>query len=100
MNALELLVDMLAAWRLTHLVTDDVFPPIEDARTAIKQHYGLDHPVSYLLSCVFCSGVWVAAGVSVARRVAPGPWRAVARLLALAAAAPLVEAALNRLEAP
>lgn len=100
MTALDLVEDSLAVWRLTHLVVEDVFPPVEKARNRIKIRFGVDHPAAYLVSCMACSGIWVALVAAIARRAAPGLWRPAARLLATAAAAPLVEAALNRLEAP
>jgi hypothetical protein len=42
-----------------------------------------------LVTCRWCAGMWVAAGVTVARMVAPRPWRWVARGLTVAAAAAL-----------
>ena len=98
-DALELAVDALATWRLTHLIVEDVFPPIAAAREAVIERFGPDSSVSYLVSCIFCTGVWVAIGVSAARTIAPKRWHPASRMLAIAAAAPLVEAALTKLEA-
>lgn len=97
--ALDLATDALATWRLTHLIVEDVFPPVAKAREAVIDRYGPDSSLSYLVSCVFCTGVWVAGGVAAARLLAPRRWGPASRMLAIAAAAPLVEAALNRLEA-
>lgn len=43
-----------------------------------------------LVTCRWCAGVWVAAGMAVARLVAPRAWRHVARALAVADAAALL----------
>lgn len=43
--------------------------------------------LAYWITCPWCLGVWVAAGVVIARRVAPRVWDPVARLLALSAIA-------------
>lgn len=94
----ELVEQCLAVWRLTHLIVEDSFPPIQRARDAVFDRLGPDHPVSYLLSCHFCTGVWVGAAAAVARKGCPRLWRPVRGALAAAAAAPLIEAALNRME--
>lgn len=51
-----------------------------------------EHPpkLATLLTCRWCAGVWIAAGVTVARRVAPRAWRPAAELLTCAAAAALL----------
>ena len=43
-----------------------------------------------LLTCRWCAGVWVAAGVTVARLAAPRVWDPIARGLTAAAAAALI----------
>jgi hypothetical protein len=43
-----------------------------------------------LVTCRWCAGVWIAAGVVLARRVAPRQWAPVAEVLAVAAAGTLV----------
>lgn len=99
------LIDGLAVARLTRLVTRD---RIADAprRWLIREAYAwahapkvlrerdgdpLDWPtidgerapkVAYLVTCPWCSSVWVAVAVVVARRVAPRWWRPVAWALA------------------
>jgi hypothetical protein len=93
----DLVVDALACWRLTHLIVADVFPPVQRARDAVLDRFGPDSPVSYLISCPACSGVWVGLGVVAARFSLPRMWRPVSQVLAVAAAAPLIEAAYGRL---
>lgn len=92
------MVEGLAVWRLTHLLTEDSFPPIADTREAIIARCGEDHWLSYLVTCVYCTGAWVGVAAVLARRFAPRVWRQASMAAALAAAAPLVEAALMRLE--
>lgn len=114
--ALDLLVDALAAYRLTRLVTADTITEPLRARIVIDAFVkaGLDVPagenaegivevsqalglpaqlvpkLATLVTCRWCAGVWVAAGVVVAATVAPRPWRWVARALAVSAAAALI----------
>lgn len=95
---IDLLVDGLAVWRLTHLIVSDVFPPAQKARDRLLDRLGPDHPVSYAVTCAACTGVWVAGAAAVLRAVAPCWWRPAARFLAVAAAAPLIEAGFDRLE--
>ena len=105
---LTLAVDVLATYRLTRLATADVIsepvrqavlrqvgaepPPGEEDPTAQEIVESLDEPprLATLVTCRWCAGVWIAAGVSVARRLAPGPWDVVARGLALSAGAVLL----------
>lgn len=111
--ALDLATDALAAYRLTKLATDDAITedprrwlverayrwsyrvlPVnaEGAPTAIDLVELDDDPpkLAILLTCRWCMGVWVAAGVTAARLVAPRPWRIAARGLAVSAAAALI----------
>lgn len=116
---LELVVDALATYRLTRLVTEDTIT--ERARGEIvAMAYGYDdreergweatgQPVSEyvaehrmeagplavpkladLITCRWCAGMWVALGVMVARRVAPRAWAPLAKALAFSSAAALV----------
>lgn len=50
------------------------------------------HPpkLARLITCPWCAGVWVGAGVVVVRAVAPRAWRPVARMLAVSEAAGLL----------
>ena len=122
MTALALVVDAVAAYRLTKLATDDVIT--QPAREAAIHHayaragryvtacqlqealsIGVDDPdrwqatalydpdppkLATPLTCRWCAGVWVAAGVTVARLAAPRVWDPIARGLTAAAAAALI----------
>jgi hypothetical protein len=107
-GGLDLLIDVLATYRLTRLVTADVIS--EPARQAVLRRVGaepgpgaedptaqeivesLDRPprLATLVTCRWCAGVWIAAGVTAARVIAPRPWNHVARGLALSASAVLL----------
>ena len=110
---MTLLVDVLATYRLTRLATADVIS--EPARMAVLRKVGADPPpgdedptaqevieamsepprLATLVTCRWCAGMWIAAGVCVARAAAPRAWEPVSRGLALSAGAVL----LSRLEA-
>lgn len=91
-NATDLTVDGLAAWRLTHLVVKDEFPPVKAARDAVLDHFGPDSSISYLVGCPYCVGVWAGLAVKALRARRRGRWLLGA--LAAASFAPLIEGAL------
>lgn len=107
-----LVVDALATYRLTRLVTKDHLtadargvlvatayeatdtPPRGSDRWTPAEwidHARVGDPnppaMARIVTCSWCAGVWVAAGVIAARTVAPRPWGLVARVLAAAAVA-------------
>ena len=105
---LPLVLDLLATYRLTRLATADVIseparmavlrrvgaepPPGEDDPTAQEVVESLDHPprLATLITCRWCAGMWIAAGVTAARLAAPRAWDVAARGLALSAGAVLL----------
>lgn len=101
--ALDLAVDVAAAYRLTRLVTVDTFPPVKALRDRIVDAHtthgdnGAECPDSWaeLITCPYCASFWIALGVVAARYIAPGPWAYAARVLAIAAVAGNVSAALD-----
>lgn len=113
-----MLTDAGAAYRLTRLVTADTLVDrprdriVRRSYLATRRHLftpetleGLDgedgawsawaredqHPpkLAELVTCPWCSGVWIGFGIVAARTVAPRAWRPVARALTLAAAGAL-----------
>lgn len=73
--------------RCDHVIDAHANPPGEAPRCAIVgcscALYVPRHPkMAELLGCSWCVSVWIAAGVVVARRVAPRLWGPVATLLA------------------
>ncbi|HEX7135557.1 MAG TPA: DUF1360 domain-containing protein [Iamia sp.] len=106
-DPVELAVDVLATYRLTRLATADVIS--EPWRQAVLRRVGLsssegpatpaaalveaeDDPprLATVVTCRWCAGIWIAAGVGLARSVAPQAWSPVARALALSAGAVLL----------
>lgn len=115
----ELVVDALATYRLTRLVTADTIlhgprDRIVEAAYAgvgraeyVRSQYAPDAPgdwseippgdpyapkLASLVTCRWCSGVWVAVAVVALRRLAPRWWAPVAEALAISSAAPLLAA--------
>lgn len=111
----DLLVDAVATYRLTRLVTaDTIADPIRErvveaayvsagrgeeirevaeatswSEVAIAE--GRHAPkIATLVTCRWCAGMWIAFAVVAARRVAPRSWRHVATALACSAAAALL----------
>lgn len=88
MSAGDAVVDALAAYRLTRLVTVDELPPVRAVREKIiERSERKNGHLAYLVTCPYCSGVWVGLGVTAVRRIARRQWGAVGYGLALAAAA-------------
>lgn len=84
-DLLDAATDALAVYRATRLVTQDRIT--EPLREAVWRHRPADKGIGYLITCPWCSSMWLAAGAAAARRVAPRVWRPVARVLALSGAA-------------
>ena len=83
-DALELVVDALATFRLTRLVVEDeIAAPIREA--VWKKYDVTDSKIGYLLTCPWCVSFWVGAGVVAAHQIAPDQWKPVARVFAMSA---------------
>lgn len=111
---IDLAIDALAAYRLTKLVVDDdITAEPRDAvvRSAYESAGRADqhrqrHPevdsypgawadsvandpdppkIATLVTCPWCSGMWVALGVVIARRIVPRAWSGLAKVLAFSA---------------
>ena len=83
---LALLVDALACYRLTRLVTRD------EITRPLRAHVSSSGPekLAALLGCAWCASWWVACAVVVCRRLEPKTWSPVAEALALSAFVGLV----------
>lgn len=111
MNAQTTIIDALAAYRLTRLVTKDVLldelrddiirgayarrgdgrqPPAQLNWTDMAMHDPDAPKLATLITCRWCAGMWISLGVVAARRVAPGLWGPLARALAFSAGAALI----------
>lgn len=86
MSTADLVVDALAAHRLTRLWQDDEVWPAKEAREAFKRWAG-DSRWADLASCPWCASVWIAAAVLVLRHRFPRAWPLAARVLASSAVA-------------
>lgn len=86
-DALVLLVDVLALYRLTRLVTrDEILRPARERLLDVAETRRWARG-AYLLECPWCVSPWLAAGVLLARSSAPLPWHLLALVLALSAVA-------------
>ena len=82
---MNLLVDALAVFRLTRLVTRDrILEPVR-ARAEAGPEW-----LRYLSGCPWCISIHAAVGVVVARRLAPKAWGPLAEVLAFSAVAGLI----------
>lgn len=83
-NAVTSVIDALATYRLTRLITDDFI--LDPVRTRFLERYPPETTkVGYWATCPWCASISVAAGVVTARMVAPKAWAPVASLLAYSA---------------
>lgn len=83
---LWVLLNVGAVYRVTRLVTHDAFPPVARVRDAVIVRYDGRWP-AYLITCEWCTSVWIAA-VAVAGTVwLPQVWAYLAAVAALSAAA-------------
>ena len=90
MDILEWVAVTLAAFRLTRLITWDDFPPIKAVRDFIIRKSGEGSALAELVSCPFCTSVWVAFGTCAAWYWGPRELRAVLIALAVSGAVSLV----------
>lgn len=86
--ALWVLVDSLAVYRLTILVTRDAITARLRGWLSATDATGIHRPrVWDFLGCAWCTSIWIAGGVVVLTRLVPVPWSYVALVLAFSAAA-------------
>jgi hypothetical protein len=84
-DALALLIDGLATYRLVKLLRDDKIT--EPVREVVEQSQGPPDrsKVTYLLNCPWCLSIYFGAALSAGRRKWPVPTSLLARTLALSA---------------
>lgn len=84
-----LIVNALAAYRLTRLITRDMLPPLprlrENLVDRLNKGRASEHPVAYMLGCPWCVGFWVCVLVVVIMSLLPGVWPWLAVPLAFSA---------------
>ncbi|QDH93167.1 hypothetical protein SEA_VERITY_13 [Gordonia phage Verity] len=64
LDPLTTVLTILFIWRLTRLLIADAI--LERPRNAIVRKLGPDQWFAYLITCAWCSSVWIGAGVMVA----------------------------------
>lgn len=90
MNWFDLVVLMLASFRLTHLVVyDSILDPLR-APLADRPFWG------DLIACYWCAGFWVSLLLFVGHMLWPGIFQPVLLVLAIAGGAALLESAAQR----
>lgn len=82
--AVWLIVDALAVYRLTRLVTRDSLPLVARPRDAAVRRWG-DRALGYFVECPWCVSVWVAAAAVTGRVLTPTWWTPLALVLAFSA---------------
>jgi hypothetical protein len=94
----DLVVDALASYRVTRLVVSDGI--IESQRRAVVERLRRrgHRKLVELSECPWCIGFWVAAGVVVARRLAPRAWSPVADVFAFSAVSGLLASQVRQLD--
>jgi hypothetical protein len=116
-DPVELIVDVLATYRLTRLATADIIsePARQSAvrrllrgsaepdqagsgQTAQERVEAVEDPpgLARLITCRWCAGVWIAGGVVAARTLAPRVWAPIATGLACSSGAALLAGLENR----
>lgn len=65
MNWFLVALVVLACWRVTHLVTDDQFPPVAWLRDRITQRKPLGS-LAYLVECTYCVSAYTGAAAAAA----------------------------------
>lgn len=83
LTPLVLLVDGLATYRVTRLITED-HAPLGPVRDWVMDRWP-NSPLANWMNCPWCAGLWVAVGVTATRTLAPQWWPRAASTLALSA---------------
>jgi len=82
--AVWLLIDALACYRATRLVTRDSVPIFRVPRDAVLDRWG-DSAIGEWVTCPWCMSIWLAAPIVAARILAPQWWTPLALVLTYSA---------------
>lgn len=82
-NAVSLVTDVLATYRLTRLVMEDKLT--EDLRSLIYGKFPFDSKMTYLMGCPWCLSIWAGLAIFALRRISPETADIVSGLLAASA---------------
>lgn len=58
----QFLLLALVVYRVTRFVCADAFPPVAVPREWLIRKLGEDHPISYLVTCMWCASAYISAG--------------------------------------
>jgi hypothetical protein len=111
-NILQLIIMGLAVFRITHLIvydkiTEFLRAPFFDEQEEMDENgeqviflvpktEGMKGWIGELLSCHWCTGIWVAAGSYFLYSIAPGVASPLISIMAIAGLASLLEAVVQR----
>lgn len=84
-----LLVDAIAVYRITRLITRDSLPLVARPRDAAQRRWG-DRALGELVVCPWCVSFWVALAVIAGRLFAPLAWTPLSLAFAFSAVAGLI----------
>lgn len=90
----DFVIDALATYRGTRLIVEDQVA--EKLRDRIWDKHPTDHGIGYLITCPYCTSVWVGTAISMSKLAAPKASKPVRYLLALSAVTCLYEDWRNR----
>jgi hypothetical protein len=91
MSPLTFVIAGLATYRLTRMVTRDSIA--EPLREKIWKKYPPESTkIGYLITCDWCTSIWIASGLQISRTIMPSGTKAVESILALSAVAGLLAA--------
>lgn len=82
-KALDLVVDILATYRLTKLILDDKLT--EDLRFLVFDKFPRDSKMSYFMTCPWCVSIWAGAAIFGLRKISPQTADIVSGMLAASA---------------
>lgn len=92
----DLLVDALAAYRLTRLLQrDDITARQRMQIRRLVAHGWLPDWAETLMGCPWCLGFWISCSVVLARHLAPRRWSSAASVLSLSALVGMIDVILG-----
>ena len=90
----NLLILILAAFRLTHLITTDAIA--DGFRTSVWKKFPPATKIGYLITCNWCTGFWVSIFLVIFYLILPLATLVVSLVLAISASIGLISAWIER----
>jgi hypothetical protein len=97
-QAVDLVVDALASYRVTRLLVSDGIVDRQRHSIVDRLRRGGHSKLVELSECPWCIGFWVACGVVAARRAVPRAWSPVAEAFAFSAVSGLLATEVRSLD--